>query len=114
MNRVSSAARGLRSGAILFTLLFLWGCSGGNPFRSSFDPNYQVRDGGGLDVVVQARACAATQAQAEREARKNAEFQLRKVVGAQRYLPRFTTIHEGYSGGQHCAEVQAAPETPER
>ena len=80
--------------------------------RTSFDPNYKVLDRGKLDVIVKSRACALIVEDAVSGAKRNAEFHLRGVIGAQNHRREFQEITRYKEGDKICLEMSAAALPP--
>ena len=94
-----------------FLLVIFMMISCGSPsskFKDSFNPQYQARDGGGLNATVTGSACSMNPGKAKDSAKKAALYHLRSLLGNQRYNTEFDTVREYTEGEKRCFEIQAS------
>ena len=90
----------------IFCIILFNGCSSTvQNIKSSFDPDFKVLDRGKIDVIVKSRACALNTEDAVSGAKRNAEFHLRSVIGAQIYRKEFQEVKRYSEGHKICLEM---------
>ena len=98
--------------AIICIILFN-GCSSTvQNIKTSFDPAYKVLDRGKVDVIVKSRACALIAKDAVLAAKRNSEFHLRSVIGAQNSHREFQEIKRYNNGNKVCVEMSVTSLSP--
>ena len=87
------------------TILFNGCTSTAENIKTSYDPDYKVLDRGKLDVTVKSRACALIAEDAVSGAKRNAQFHLRSVIGAQNHRSEFQEVARYKEGQKICVEM---------
>ena len=96
-----------------FSLILITGCaSNGDYFKTSFDSEYKVIDGGNINVIVKSRACSFSIEKAILGAMSNAEYHLRSVIGNKNHRKEFKEISRYNNGKQVCIEMSASALPP--
>ena len=91
-----------------FSLILITGCgSSADYFKTSFDREYKVIDGGNINVIIKSRACSFSIEKAILGAKSNAEFHLRSVVGDKKHRKEFKEVSRYNNGKKVCVEMSA-------
>ena len=98
--------------AFFCNILFNGCTSTAENIKTSYDPNYKVLDHGKLDVIVKSRACALIAEDAVSGAKRNVEFHLRSVIGAQNHRREFQEVTRYKEGQKICVEMSVAALPP--
>ena len=99
--------------SVIFSIILFNGCSSTvENIRTSYDPDYKVLDRGKLDVIVKSRACSLIAENAVSGAKRNAEFHLRSVIGAQNHRKEFLEVKRYNEGNNICVEMSVAALPP--
>ena len=96
-----------------FCIILFNGCyKTAENIKTSYDPDYKVLDRGKLDVIVKSRACSLIAEDAVSGAKRNAEFHLRSVIGAQNHRREFQEVTRYKEGQKTCVEMSVAALPP--
>lgn len=94
-------------------LVIITACSSPSEnFRSRYDSEYRIKDRGELNTIVSGIACARTVKDAVQSAKSIAHYNLRSVIGNQRFLVRYREAQRYNQDNQVCIEMVAIAQEP--
>ena len=98
-------------GLVLITIA---ACSSSSKaFRTHYSEGYQFRGYEATNTVTTGIACAAQPREAVEAAQQAAQFNLRSVVGSERFLVQYRETRRFQEDNQVCVEVIAIAREPE-
>ena len=95
-------------------MLFCFSCSSSpsEAFRARYDSQYQVRGYQPTSSAVTGSACAQSSRDAVEAAQKAARFNLRSILGSERFLIQYQEKNRYRDGNQTCVEMIAIARKP--
>ena len=88
---------------------FIFGCTTSKQSPKTFyDPEYEVKDRGALDVKIISHACSYRFEDALLAAKNNVKFHIRSVVGYKNHGIKFKEVGSYIKKGKICVEMSAS------